>query len=69
MIALALLGLFAALLGLLLKWVVCGRAAVAPAELKGDEAAMRVASKAAAIRVLEQLDVSRSGQGAPPSCS
>jgi hypothetical protein len=69
LIAIALLALVAYLMGQLVKLLVRGGSAVAGAEQKGEEAARRVAGKAAAIRVLEQLDVSGSRQGSPPSSS
>lgn len=61
--------LVAYLLRRIVKRLVCGAPAVVNSEQKIEDAARRVASKAAAIRVLEQLDVSGSQQEAPPSNS
>lgn len=68
-IAVLLLLLVVALLATLAKRLVCGAPAVAGAERPEQVAAQRVACKAAAIRVLEQLDVSGSQGRAPPSSS
>lgn len=65
----SLLVLLAYLLRRVVKQLVLGAPAVAPPEQRIKDAMHHVAGKAAAIRVLEQLDVSGSRQESPPSSS